>query len=350
MSSQNSSHNAHLTSQGGKLQRAAHLAGHSNCKLNFRRIAQANHLLSITMKMRANVSDRNISWNEISGKTHGWFDWSHWSISNRSQLFIFSYQKQIYRFYRHWLVMETQCILWRITLSLETNFFWKPNLDRFCWWFYIHSTLRKFQYRFYSIHCTFQILTKIPRFFFCIFQLSTGPFDNSYATSFYSSNKNKAFGLNASPESAMSPSISSVATSASEVSEPKLCYLYFRTVKLRTDFRLCTLMRTHTLPMVCRLAYQKKRKAFYTMHVNSWRDSIHLIVHSTNFLFKNKPYTMLNLIVKLNSIWNKREEFCHNTSKRTRLKFYMKWKWCFWYDIEQNVYDCWLSELFFYLG
>lgn len=60
--------------------------------------------------------------------------------------------------------------------------------------------------------------------------LFPGPYDNSYvSTQYYSSNKNKAFGLNASPESAMSPSISSVATSASEVSEPildTLLYVY----------------------------------------------------------------------------------------------------------------------------
>lgn len=54
-------------------------------------------------------------------------------------------------------------------------------------------------------------------FFFAFF---LGPFDNSYVSHFYSSNKNKGFGMNASPESAMSPSISSVATSASEVSKP----------------------------------------------------------------------------------------------------------------------------------
>lgn len=52
------------------------------------------------------------------------------------------------------------------------------------------------------------------------FRSFAGPFDSGYGAQFYSSNKNKAFGMNASPESAMSPSISSVATSASEVSEP----------------------------------------------------------------------------------------------------------------------------------
>lgn len=48
----------------------------------------------------------------------------------------------------------------------------------------------------------------------------SGPFDTNYVSHFYSG-KGKQFGFNASPESAISPSISisSVATSASEVSD-----------------------------------------------------------------------------------------------------------------------------------
>lgn len=61
----------------------------------------------------------------------------------------------------------------------------------------------------------FEIIRQIQK---SILSSLSGPFDNSYVPHYYSSNKNKGFGLNASPESAMSPSISSVATSASEVS------------------------------------------------------------------------------------------------------------------------------------
>lgn len=118
--------------------------------------------------------------------------------------------------------------------------------------------------------------------------LFTGPFDNSYATNFYSPNKNKAFGLNASPESAMSPSISSVATSASEVSEPKLCYLNVR--------NCCKSKHRFSFSANC---------PCFVLRVNSWHDSIHAIVHST----KEHMWNNSNLV---------------DTSKRTSVKFYMQ--------------------------
>lgn len=62
----------------------------------------------------------------------------------------------------------------------------------------------------------------------------SGGYDNSYVSHFYSS-KNKAFGLNASPESAMSPSISSVATSASEVSTPIRFLLHFTLIFIKIE-------------------------------------------------------------------------------------------------------------------
>lgn len=61
----------------------------------------------------------------------------------------------------------------------------------------------------------------------------------------------------------MSPSISSVATSASEVSEPKLCYLIEIKLKTRTDFLMyfyCTSSTHVTHTMVCHLAYQIKQQ------------------------------------------------------------------------------------------
>lgn len=75
--------------------------------------------------------------------------------------------------------------------------------------------------------------------------LFLGPYDNSYVSAqFYSTNKNKAFGLNASPESAMSPSISSVATSASEVSEPIsdiYIYIVYTSAPTKLRFQLCAI-------------------------------------------------------------------------------------------------------------
>lgn len=62
----------------------------------------------------------------------------------------------------------------------------------------------------------------------------SGGYDNSYVSHFYSS-KNKAFGMNASPESAMSPSISSVATSASEVSTPIRLLLHFTLIFIKSE-------------------------------------------------------------------------------------------------------------------
>lgn len=54
-------------------------------------------------------------------------------------------------------------------------------------------------------------------FQFCTF-LFVAPFESNQAGGFFSSDMGRSFGMNASPEAALSPSISSVATSASEVS------------------------------------------------------------------------------------------------------------------------------------
>lgn len=55
----------------------------------------------------------------------------------------------------------------------------------------------------------------------------TAPFDSGQVTGFFNSGNGRSFGMNASPEMALSPSISSVATSASEVSFFWLLILYY---------------------------------------------------------------------------------------------------------------------------
>lgn len=92
MSSQNSSHNTHLTSQGGKLQGGAfHDSLRCRCGRHY---SKSNHFVPIWIWH----FDRSVSLNWFSDKTHS-------SVFNQSQQFI---KIKIDWFYQHWLIERAQ--------------------------------------------------------------------------------------------------------------------------------------------------------------------------------------------------------------------------------------------------
>lgn len=65
----------------------------------------------------------------------------------------------------------------------------------------------------------------LSHFFLYFFFYFSAPFESNPAAGFYSSSKGRSFGMDESPEMALSPSISSIATSASEVSPTRFTEL-----------------------------------------------------------------------------------------------------------------------------
>lgn len=95
------------------------------------------------------------------------------------------------------------------------------------------------------ISITYLGISLIPHLFFSI--LFVAPFESNQAGVFFSSGNGRSFGLNASPEVALSPSISSVATSASEVSQSVYQIIYTMRSYLKKKYN-CNGAYTENIP------------------------------------------------------------------------------------------------------